>query len=386
MRRRLFIFVLIATVVSCVISAWRLITHLFTPYLYQRDFVQFYLMGHALRGGANLYAPIPQLAAQFEPHLNKWFEVSAYPPIVALIGLPLSYLPYFWSVVAWLIFELCCLAVSVRLVVKHFGAQSARLPVLITICFFISWQPVYVDLYLGQFMIPIMLLLTLTWKALKEERDVPAGLLLGIVLAIKLYAWPLTLFLMITRKWRCAGVAVAVMLAANALMAAWTGTETIIDYYLRVSGFVLAQYIHDPFNFSAWSIGYRLAAFPGAIFLTTGVLGISLFGALRSKNFDMGFMVMLAASTILQPITWIHYLVTLLPVFCFLVSTSKWERSDLLLGLLLIALIIPGFYNAAHTYPVIATWPPFLFIIGLMRLIVRSHRSEQLIGLASEIA
>jgi alpha-1,2-mannosyltransferase len=386
MRRRLFIFVLISTVICAVISVWRLITHLFTPYLYERDFLQFYLMGHAIRGGANLYAPLKELAARFEPHLNNWLDISAYPPVVAIVGLPLSFLPYFWAVVVWLIFELGCLVIAIRRLTKFFGPSS--LPVLITICIYLSWQPVYRELYLGQFMIPIMLLLTLTWQALKEGKEIKAGLLLGIVFAIKLYAWPLGLFLFIKRRMRCTIVAAVVFLSANAVMTAWTGTATVVDYYTRVGGAVLAQYVSDPFNFSAWSIGFRWAGLPGAVFLLLAVLGFSLVLALRSRDFDTGFMVMLVASTILQPIAWIHYLVTLLPVFCFVVNRPEWVKSDLFLALLLLALILPGNYKTGHTYPAVATWPPFLFTIGLMYLTARNpmRQGASVQGLASEIA
>jgi len=385
-RRRLFIFCLLATVVCAVISGWRLVSHLFTQYLYERDFIQFYLMGHALRGGANLYAPLKELAAQFEPHLNNWLDISAYPPIVAIVGLPLSYLPYFWALVFWLIFELGCLGISIRLITNYF--RPASLPVLITICMFISWQPVYTELFLGQFMIPILLLLTLTWQALKEGKGIKAGLLLGVVFAIKLYAWPLGLFLFIKHRWRCAMVAGAVFLFANAVMAVWTGTATVVDYYTRVGGTVFAQYFSDPYNFSAWSIGFRWAGVPGAVLLLLAVLTLSLVLALRSKDFETGFMVMLAASTILQPISWIHYLVTLLPVFCFVVNRSEWGKSDLLLAFVLLALILPGIYQSGHTYPAIATWPPFLFIIGLMWLTIRNPTREEasLQELASEVA
>jgi alpha-1,2-mannosyltransferase len=342
-------------------------------------------MGHALRGGANLYAPITELAARFEPHLNNWVDISAYPPVVAMIGLPLSYLPYFWAVIVWLVFEIGCLALSIRRITNYFGPAS--LPVLITICTYVSWEPVYRELYLGQLMIPILLLLTLTWQALNEGREVKAGLLLGIVFAIKLYAWPIGLFLFIKRRWRCSVVAAVVFLSANAVMAVWTGTATVVDYYTRVGGSVLAQYVVDPYNFSAWSIGFRWAGLPGGIFLLLAVLALSLVFALKSRDFDTGFMVMLAASTILQPISWIHYLVTLLPVFCFIVSRSEWVKSDLLLGVFLTALILPGFYKIVDSYPAIAPWGPFLFIIGLMYLITRNPTPERasLQGLASEI-
>ena len=171
MRRKLLTLFAITAGICSLVSAKQLIGLLFTDYLYQKDFVQFFLMGHALRAGANLYAPLPQLAAQFDPNLNQWLNVSAYPPIVAVIGLPLSYLPYFWSVIAWLMFELVCLAAAIMLIVKQFGGRAAATPVLIVVAAFIGWRPVYIDLYLGQLMIPILLLLTLCWLALKAEKD-----------------------------------------------------------------------------------------------------------------------------------------------------------------------------------------------------------------------
>src|SRR5437868_12486514 len=100
-RRKLLTLFGITTAISCSISAQQLLRTLFSETLYKKDFTQFYLMGHALRGGANLYAPLHDLAAQFDPNLTDWIKVSAYPPIVAVIGLPFSYLPYFWSVIIW---------------------------------------------------------------------------------------------------------------------------------------------------------------------------------------------------------------------------------------------------------------------------------------------
>src|SRR5829696_1642261 len=257
MRRRLLTLTAAVTVICWLINAKRLFTLLFSEYLYKKDFVQFYLMGHALRAGENMYAPLAELAARFDPSVDKWLLISAYPPIVALIGLPLSHLPYFWSVIAWMVFELGCLVAAVILIVRHFGGRSAGTAVFVTVAAYLGWQPIYMDLYLGQVMIPILLLLTLTWLALKSEKDFLAGVLLGIVIAIKLYAWPIALFLLIKGRWRAPVAAVAVFIAANGLMTLLVGTSTILDYYFRVGGAVLAEYIHDPFNFSAWSVGFR---------------------------------------------------------------------------------------------------------------------------------
>jgi alpha-1,2-mannosyltransferase len=376
-RRKLLTLFGISTFICSSVSGYWLISLLFTKYLYHKDFTQPYLMGHALRAGANLYAPIPELAARFDPSLNRWLKVSAYPPIVAVIGLPFSYLPYFWAVIAWMVFELVCLSLAIVLIVRHFGSRAAATPVLILVLAFISWTPLYIELNLGQLMIPILLLLTLSWLALKAGNDFRAGLLLGIVMAIKLYAWPIALFLLIKGRWRAPLAALIVFIAANGLAIGLVGKATLLDYYFRVGGTVFAEYKLDPFNFSTWSVGYRALGITGGVLMSLAVLSYSLVLALRAKDFDAGFMVMLTAATILQPISWIHYMVTLLPAFCWIGNRREFRTSDLLLGMLLIMLILPGFYPGAHSYAPLATWPPFFFIIGLMWLIVPKTIKER---------
>src|SRR5689334_15482919 len=113
MRRKLLTFFCITTAISSLISARKLIYILFSENVSKKDFPQFFLMGHALRGGANLYAPLHDLAARFDPNLTDWIRVSAYPPIVAVIGLPFSYFPYFWALVSWMILEIGCLITAV---------------------------------------------------------------------------------------------------------------------------------------------------------------------------------------------------------------------------------------------------------------------------------
>jgi len=369
-RRKLLTIFAFTTAISCLYSLIQLLHTLFSPELYKKDITQFFLMGHALRGGANLYAPLHDLAAQFDPRMTDWIKVSAYPPIMAVVGLPLSYLPYRWAVISWMFFELACLVAAVILIVKHFGGRDATTPVLVTVCAFLAWQPLFIEFYHGQVMIPILLLLTLVWLALREGKDIKAGLLLGIVIAIKLYAWPLAIFLLLKRRWRAPMAAFIVFIAANALMVAWVGSAIVYDYYTRVGAQVFAEYKFYPLNFSAWCIGLRSFGLVGAVLMSVSVLLWSLFLALRSKDFDSGFMIMLAAATILQPISWIHYMLTLLPAFCFIANRRKFRTSDLLLGVFLLVLILPGFHHIAENYPAKAPWPPFLFIIGLMWLIV----------------
>jgi hypothetical protein len=164
------------------------------------------------------------------------------------------------------------------------------------------------------------------------------------------------------------------------------GKVTLLDYYFRVGGTVFAEYKLDSFNFAAWSVGYRAMGTIGGILMSFAVLSYSLVLALRTKDFDAGFMVMLTAATILQPISWIHYLVTLLPAFCWIANRREFRTSDLLLGMLLVMLILPGFYPGAHSYAALATWPPFFFVLGLIWLIVPKTIKERTVILLARAA
>ncbi len=370
MRRKLLTVLFVTTAISCLISVRDLIHSLFSESISKKDFPQFFLMGHALRGGANLYAPLHDLAAQFDPQLTDWIKVSAYPPIVAVIGLPFSYLPYFWAMISWMVFEVGCLILAVFLIVRHFGGRHAPTPVLVTVCAFVSWQPMFIEFYHGQVMIPILLLLTLVWLSLKAGKDIQAGIVLGIVISIKLYAWPIAIFLLVNRRWRAPVVAFVVFIAANAVMAGWVGSATLYDYYFRVGRVVFEEYKFYPLNFSAWTVGLRSFGLAGAFIMAGSVLCWSIFLSLRARNFDSAFMIMLAASTILQPICWVQYMVTLLPALCLVAARREFRTSDLVLGLVLLVLILPVFHHISHNYVTLTPWPPLLFVIGLMWLIV----------------
>ncbi len=365
-RRRVTLIVGFLVGAGFMVDLYHLLRLLRTHYLYEKDFIQFYLMGCAVRSGVYLYAPLPELASQFDPALGSYLShASAYPPVAALLGVPFSLMPYVWSLITWTICELVCLGLAMILILRHFGGSLVPKPVLITALIFVVWKPVYLDLYFGQMMLLALLLLTLTWLSLRERRDIVGGALLGILLALKLYAWPIVLFLLLKQRMRAVAATVLVFLILHLIAASVIGGDLIVDYYLRVGSAVATIYRTDAANFSAWSIGYRMFGWWGGLVLGSALLVAAMCLALRSFEFDLGFMVMLAASTVLSPISWIHYFVTLLPVFCF-VASQQHSRKELFLSWILIIMVLPGFYKPHGPLALL----PFFFVIGLMFLVV----------------
>ena len=379
MRRKLLILVWNVSILGSLATVYQMVALLFTHWLFDRDYSQTYLMGRALRAGVYIYEPIPELAKRFEPTLGNFLQhPSAYPPIVALIGVPLSMLPYFWSVVIWSLWELGCLFVATLLIFRHFGGRRASTPVLITLGVFLAWQPIMMDLFRGQVMLTILLLLTLTWLAFRSNQDVRAGIFLGLSLSLKFYGWPILLLFLLKRRWKAALAGATVVTSCNLLMAVWLGMDVLRDYFLNVAPGIAQLWIPNVYNFSVLSFGYRLLGEPGRISFLIVTLCICMLATFKARDLDHSFMVMLAASTILAPISWIHYFVTLLPALCLVASREEFAPSEALLGLLIAVILFLGYIPLEKS----AIWGtlPLFGLTGLIWLLqkppVRSVRTQ----------
>jgi glycosyl transferase family 87 len=367
-RSKIITIIYVGSSIASLLMVSRVIRLLFTGWLYNRDYSQIYLMGLALRSGVYLYDPIPVLADRFDPSLGHFLpHASAYPPIVALLGVPLSMIPYFWSVVVWSVWEIGCLIVATILMYRHFSGRKASLSVLVTLGVFISWQPIFIDLIRGQVMLTILLLLTLTWLAFRSNRDVGAGLLLGLSLSLKFYGWPIFILFVLMRRWKAVFASAGLFAFCNALMVGWLGIGVFKDYFLTVAPGIAQFWTQNLVNFSAMSFGNRLIGPPAGTLFFLITLCICIYAALRARDLDHSFMVMLAASTILAPISWIHYFVTLLPALCLVASRKDWESREVMLALVVATVLFLGI--VPYTESIIRGILPLVGVSGLIWLL-----------------
>jgi len=204
----------------------------------------------------------------------------------------------------------------------------------IMILVWVGWRPFLEELIYGQLMILLGLLLILAWRSIRQERFVIGGIYLGLVFALKLMAWPIILFFVLKRQWRiviCAAMTVLILNFAAALL---LSPMVVVDYYLNVGMSIMPLYRGSPFNFSVWTVGWRLFEGTGSsVFLsieapplffvpelapwfTYGTLVIylicSLWLAWRARSFDIAFGILMGVSILVNPVTWIHYFTWLL--------------------------------------------------------------------------
>lgn len=148
------------------------------------DFPAFYAAGKLVATGHSeqLYDWSAQSAAQKElfPEARGHFLPFAYPPYVALIYAPFSWLPYRWSFVL----HTCLMALLLVAAAYLLGPVLPRLgryPFAL-FALMIAFYPIFRSLLGGQNTPLTMFLLALSWHALARNRQATLGVALAVML------------------------------------------------------------------------------------------------------------------------------------------------------------------------------------------------------------
>jgi hypothetical protein len=338
--------------VVALVSVGLILRTLLPPLVYQKDFMQEYLLARAVLAGLPPYLPMPQLAARLLGPLPVPLmpQPTPHPPPVALLSLPYGLLGYISAAAAWMAFELLCVALSVYLLLRWVVGKPRLAHFLAAGLFILLWTPFAEAFSVGQLWTPLLLLLTLAFFALRSGRDGWGGLLLGAVFALKLFAWPVLIYLLLRKKLQALAAAGVAWTALNATAGLLVGWEQLVYYYTQVGRQVEPLYHAHERNFSIWSLGFRLfegtsspvvtgieapalfnapalAPYASAL-LVLAALALGLVLACRVRHFDSAFAVLVCLSLLVNPLAWSHSLVlALLPLAIVLGSIGKADLS-----------------------------------------------------------
>jgi hypothetical protein len=193
------------------------------------------------------------------------------------------------------------------------------------------WSPV-VDAYqTGNVTLPLVLLVALTWRY--RNRVAPAGIALGVALALKFFLWPLLLWLAAVRRTRAAVVAAAVAAASLLLLLPFTS----IGDYLR-----LLRNLSDTFDglsYTLYALLVDLGA-PSSLARAVTLLAGAAVLAVAWRRRSLGLFV--GAALLLSPIVWRHFFALL--VVPLALSRPRFDAVWLVpLGFW----FVPGTYNGA---------------------------------------
>ena len=241
--------------------------------------------------------PPPSLTAISQP------DIFVYPAPAALLVTPFGVLPSWAAVAVFTVLLLGAVFIALRLA----GVRDRR-------CYAAAflWAPVLSAIQTGNLTLLLAVGLALAWRF--RARTVAGGALVGVLIALKIFLWPLLIWLIATRKY--AGVAWAMVTATALTFGSWA----VLDFkgmrdYPEVLR--LLQHVYEKGSYTPFVVLLKLgfpthAAREIAFVLGFGVLLLAVLACRRGSNPRAAFALAVAASLLLSPIVWLHYFTLLI--------------------------------------------------------------------------
>jgi alpha-1,2-mannosyltransferase len=236
---------------------------------------------------------------------------SVYPPIANLVTLPFALPPYEVARAIWIV----ALAVSVLGALWLCGVRDWR-------CYLAAGAspPVVSGLAYANVSLLLVGLVAVVWQWRDHARR--AGMLLGLVLAMKLFLWPLAVWLLITRRIRAFVVTWAALAGFSLIGWAAIGFHDITEYPA-----MLRRHAHEqgPDGVSVAALAANLNL-PGEVLIASlaGLGAIAIAWRLRRTSLA-AFSWCLSAALLASPIVWWHYFALLLVPLAIAIPRWSWS-------------------------------------------------------------
>jgi hypothetical protein len=226
-------------------------------------------------------------------------EAFVYPPLTAWLASPFLALPE----LARDLVVSSGVVLIVLATLRVMGVRDWR-------CYAIPflWPPVYLAVQTGNVIVLVGLLCAVAWRW--RDRPVVAGLAVGAAIALKLFAWPLVLFLFAARRLRAGLLAAAAAVGFVFLPWAAIGFHGLGGYPHLLSSLDLLE------RADSYTVGALVAPVVGwpaaqAVTVVVGAVLMTLL-VLRRRDERAAFGLGLATCLALSPVVWMSYFVLLL--------------------------------------------------------------------------
>ena len=266
---------------------------------YGIDFHHVWRAGHAVLSGASPYVTPNSLLALRGHDIHAF----VYPAPLALAAAPFGALPYGIAAGIYTAILLASLVLGLRLL----GVRDWR-------CFGVAFLsvPVFTALSLGT-LTPLLFVATAAAWRYRDRKWAPA-MAVAAVLVIKLFLWPLVLWLFLTRRKTAALLSVGI--AAGSTIISW--------WIIGFAGFhaypsllhALSQVEYDT-SYSVSALAHSLGVGNSAAYAIAAAAGIAIIAMLvritrRDPESPFALSLAIAAGLALTPILWLHYFALLI--------------------------------------------------------------------------
>jgi len=228
-----------------------------------------------------------------------------YPPIAAYPFIPFAALPTHVAIIVYLIASLVAIALALWIV----GVRDWRVLGVVML-----WEPVLMWLLEGPIEPWMLLLLAIAWRW--RAHTVRLAAIVALLVALKLFMWPLLVWLLATRRIRACLASAAITTVLILVPFASVGIEALRAYPHLLQ---TLTNVFGPTSFSILGVLDSVASSRVAELATVGaalaLIGLIAFLASREDGDRRALSAAVVGAVMVSPIVWGHYYVLLaLPV------------------------------------------------------------------------
>jgi len=303
------------------------------------DLPSYHYASLALRQGLDPYVPT-NLTAPVKETIFPYI----YPPLLALLWTPLTFLPLEDVFAIWQIVSLIALGASLVLCIRLARPVSpaARAAALIAALLVTFGLPTFFVAHHGAISGVFVFLVLLFFDRLQRGRERTAGIVLAIACGIKVLPVLLLAYLALKRRWRAlltALAAGAVLLGLSILLVGWKIHWEFVTQIAPQVGFATHSglgfdAVYYPENQSLNGFLSRLLCPDGGCGIVIALVCLALaapvaWRAGRRRTIDGAELAWISILLLLiSPLTWVHHLVLVhLPaiVLAVLIADERWR-------------------------------------------------------------
>ena len=309
---------------------------------------------------------------------------AVYPPLAAAAVLPLTFLPWPVASVVWAVLLALAVVGSLLLV----GVRDWRVLTVVLVS-----VPTVSGLVFGNVVLLVVAGIAVAWRY--RGNPIVCGVALGLTAALKIFTWPLFVWLIVSKRWRASGWAVVSAVLGVLLPWAVVGFRGLTTY-TRVLHAANRVFATHSYSLAAGASALGLGDLATPLCLGAGICVLLL--ALRLRSYEFGlFSLCVLACVVATPIAWPYtFSLVLVPLAIALPRFGvSWIVAA---GLLLAASMIPGHavaetvccrppstpsavWDFNHLPP--SFWPPLAFALAatfVTWLSVRGARTQLNVG------
>jgi hypothetical protein len=293
------------------------------------DFGSFVASGRAAKEGLNPYGIYPLTLHVQLPGFESW-NPNLNPPISALLFQLFDVADPHVVYRGWRWISVGFYAATVLLLVRRYG-NGLHSVIMVLWAFALAgfWD----TLFLGQIYLPLVFAGVAAWLLLERGANVGAGILIGLVVAMKpnFLVWPALLFLSGYRLPALAAVGTAA--AIGAIPLAVYGPEVYQQWFELIASDRERAFFLTNASFAGLAARAGLPSL-GLILSLALLAGLAAWAFWRRPDIMAASGLALIAALLASPLGWIHYTLFLLPVILM-----HWRRP--LMRAVALLLIIP---------------------------------------------